>query len=312
MKTEFALFGATGSIGASIAATLREAGVRYRVVGRDAKSLQKTYGADPLAEIRTWNPDDPASVVAAAEGVDTLITMVGVPYDQFHLHPQIMRQTLAGAIEAGVKRVVLIGTLYPFGRPQTDRVNEFHPREPHTYKGRMRKEQEDILMEAGRSGQIQTTILRLPDFYGPRVERSYLDGVFKAIASGGRAQMLGPIDRPHEFVFVPDVGPVVMKLARNPWAYGRTWNLGGAGVITQREFAEKAFALAGRGKVKLMVAGRLMLRLMGLFNPVMRELVEMHYLLTGPLMVDDTALQELLGGYDKTSYEEGIAACLKA
>ena len=307
----FALFGATGAIGHSIATAFRAAGLRYRVVGRSAASLEKRFASDPLAEIRTWNPDSPESIAQAAAGIDTLIYMVGVPYDQFALHPKILRQTIDGAVQAGVKRILLIGTLYPFGRPRTARVDENHPREPHTFKGRMRKEQEDVLMDAHRAGRIEATILRLPDFYGPHVEASFFGGLFQAIKTGGRAQMVGPIDRPHEYVFVPDVGPVVVKLAQTPAAYGRTWNLGGAGPVVPRVFATRAFAQAGQ-KPRFLVAGKLMLRLLGLTNPFMRELVEMHYLITDPIIVDDRALESLIGPLRKTSYDDGIAACLRA
>src|SRR5206468_8070365 len=97
--------------------------------------------ADPLAEIATWDPDSPASMQAAAQGIDTIVYMVGVDYTRFALHPEVMRKTLDGAIAAGVKRIVLIGTVYPYGRPQTTPVRPDHPREPHTFKGRMRKAQ---------------------------------------------------------------------------------------------------------------------------------------------------------------------------
>jgi hypothetical protein len=35
-------------------------------------------------------------------------------------------------------------------------------------------------------------------------------------------------------------------------------------------------------------------------------LVEMNYLMTNPVLMDDSALQGLLGGVKKTSYDEGI------
>ena len=38
--------------------------------------------------------------------------------------------------------------MYPYGKPQTTPVTEDHPRQPHTFKGRMRKEQEDVLLAA--------------------------------------------------------------------------------------------------------------------------------------------------------------------
>ena len=217
--TKIALFGAAGAIGQSIAQAISAAGQPYRVVGRSEASLRKAFGADPLAEVVTWNPDSPASVLAAAEGVDTIVYLVGVDYWRFELHPELMRKTLDGAIAAGVHNLLLIGTVYPYGRPRATPVREDHPREPHTFKGRMRKAQEDLLLQAHADGRINGAVLRLPDFYGPGVDRSVLHGAIVAAVQGGTADMLAPLDAPHEFVFVPDVGPVVAKLVGNAGAW---------------------------------------------------------------------------------------------
>jgi nucleoside-diphosphate-sugar epimerase len=276
-----ALFGAAGAIGQSIATASSARGSPYRVVGRSREALTAVFRADPLAEIVTWNPDDPASVQAAAAGVDAIVYVVGVNYWQFELHPRLMQQTLDGAIAAGVPRLVLIGTVYPYGRPRSRPVREDHPREPHTFKGRMRTAQEDLLRAAHAEGKLQATILRLPDFYGPGVDKSFLHGAFVAAVNGGVANMVGPLDTPHESVFVPDVGPVVARLAFMPNAYGRVWQLAGAGVATQRAIIEEIERQIGH-RLRVRVAGKTMLRLLGVFNPFMRELVEMHYLLTDP------------------------------
>lgn len=310
-KPQIALFGAAGAIGQSIAAALRARGLAYRVVGRSEASLRRAFGADPLAEIATWDPDAPASVQAAAAGIDTLIYMVGVNYWQFELHPELMRKTLEGAIAAGVKHIVLIGTVYPYGRPRSRPVREDHPRQPHTFKGRMRKAQEELVMQAHADGRIRATVLRLPDFYGPDVAASLLHGATLAAVNGGTADLVGPIDRPHEFVFVPDVGPVVARLIDTPDAFGRTWNLAGAGVTTQRALVAEMERQSAT-TLRLRVAGKPMLRMLGLFKPFMRELVEMHYLLTDPLIMDDAALQRLIGPIRKTSYADGIRQTLAA
>lgn len=306
-----AVFGASGVVGQSVVRSLRAQGRPYRVVGRARSALQAEFGADPQAEIATWDPESPDTIRAAARGVRTLIYLVGVNYWQFHLHPLLMRRTLDAAIAEGVERVVLIGTVYPYGRPRTGLVTEDHPREPHTFKGRMRKEQEDLLLSAHAAGSIQGTILKLPDFYGPGVESSFLHRAFTAAVQGRRAQLIGPIDTPHEFIYVPDVGPVVTSLMDEPRAYGRAWNLAGAGVTTQRALVHEIFAQAGRPP-KLMTAGLNMVRLMGLFDPFMRELAEMHYLLTTPVLMDDSALRGLLGPVRKTPYTEGIRQTLAA
>jgi len=91
-----ALFGAAGAIGRSLADALNQRGEQYRAVGRDRARLEKTFSSSN-AEIVTWDPNDPASVRAAARGIDTLIYLVGVPYNNFELHPKTMQQTLDGA-----------------------------------------------------------------------------------------------------------------------------------------------------------------------------------------------------------------------
>lgn len=236
---------------------------------------------------------------------------MGVDYWRFELHPRLMKQTLEGAIAEGVARLLLIGTVYPYGRPRTPRVSEDHPREPHTFKGRMRKEQEDLLFAADAAHRIKGCVLRLPDFYGPGVDKSFIHGAIVAAVEGGTANMIGPIDKPHEFVFVPDVGPVVLKLLDEPAAFGHVWHLGGAGTTTQQALVDEIGHQTGR-RLKVRVAGKTMLRLIGLFNPMMREMVEMHYLLTEPVILDDSRLQRLIGRVAKTSYEEGLRRTLEA
>src|SRR5262249_2830194 len=120
-----------------------------------------------------------------------------------------------------------------------------------------------------------------------------------------------PIDTPHEFVFVPDAGPVLVALAREPRAAGRAFNLGGAGVTSQRAIAKLAFAATGH-RLRAIPIGPTMTRLAGIFDPVLRELVEMAYLHTSPVIADDSALRGLLGEVAKTSYEEGVRITLDA
>ncbi|WP_256674603.1 hypothetical protein [Pseudomonas sp. LD120] len=55
-----------------------------------------------------------------------------------------------------------------------------------------------------------------------------------------------------------------------------------------------------------------LLRLLGLFDPLLREMVEMHYLISSPLILDDSALQGLIGPIAKTSYAEGVRRTLQA
>ena len=269
------------------------------------------FGADALAEIVTWNPEDPASVQAAATGVDVMVYLVGVNYWQFDLHPRLMTSDARRRYRCGREACRPHRHRLSLRVPANDTRLCGPPPRTAYLKGRMRKAQEDLLLAAHAEGKIQATVLRLPDFYGPGVEKSFLHSAFAAAVNGGVANMVGPLDKPHEFVFVPDIGPVVTRLTSTPHAYGRVWHLAGAGVTTQRTIIEEIERQIGH-RLRVRVAGKTMLRLVGLFNPLMREMVEMHYLLTDPVLMDDAALQELLGPLPKTPYPEGVRECLRA
>ncbi|HEX6496296.1 MAG TPA: NAD-dependent epimerase/dehydratase family protein [Acidobacteriaceae bacterium] len=308
---KLALLGATGAVGKSIAAELRKRKENYRAVGRDRASLDRAFGSDPLAEIVVWNPDDASSARAALRGVDAAVYLVGVPYNHFELHPVVMRQTLDAAIAEGAGQMLLVGTVYPYGRPQQTPAREDHPREPHTFKGKMRKQQEDLLLEADAAGKIRGIVLRLPDFYGPRLKNSFLDSLFDAAANGGTANLIAPIDRPHQFIYVPDVGPVVLDLLQHPEAHGRWWHFAGEGTASTEEIVAKVSQFAGK-RIKTRAVGTGMLRIIGVFQPIMRELVEMNYLLTDPFIMDDSALRALLGNVKTTPLEAGLRQSLEA
>jgi nucleoside-diphosphate-sugar epimerase len=303
------IIGATGGMGKAIAAELRAAGRDYVAIGRDQSRLDRLFGADPHATSRTWDSESAASLAPALAGVDTVVYAIGVDYWQFALHPVLMQRALDSARAAGVKRFLLIGTVYPYGRPQTPLVDETHPREPHTYKGRMRKEQEDLVLAAHVPGSFETVVLRLPDLYGPGMEKSFLTSAFANAPAGKSAQLLGPIDTPHEFAFIPDCARTTVRVLDEPRAYGTFWNYAGPEAITQRAFVDRVYAQCGT-KPRYMVANKTMLRVLGTFDKMMRELVEMNYLLTEPVLLDDRRLRALLGDLPKTPYADGIAQTL--
>jgi nucleoside-diphosphate-sugar epimerase len=308
---QYALFGATGTVGKALSAKLAERGQRFRVVGRSEERLRQNFGGyEPLVEYCAANLSDPVSAARAAAGVDIIFYTVGVPYPQFEQHPKLSRVALEAAAGAGVRHFVHLSTVYPYGVPQQEFVSESHPRNPTAFKGRMRKEQEDLVLAADDPKGMRTTILRPPDFYGPDAELSYVRAIFDAALNGGTANVIGPIDTQHEFIFVPDVAETLIALSEKQEAYGKAWNVAGPGLITTRQFADQVFREVHQ-KPRLRVAGKVMLRVLGVFNPFLRELVEMHYLWTTPVKLDDTRLRHLLPNLHETSYAEGIRVTIK-
>jgi nucleoside-diphosphate-sugar epimerase len=309
---KYAIFGATASVGKALAVELAKKSSNFRVVGRSKESLRRHFRAyEPLVEYCEADLGDTLAAARAAAGVDTIFYTVGVPYTQFALHPKLIKIALEAAASAHVSRFVHVSTVYPYGIPQTNLVNESHSRNPLAFKGKMRKEQEDLVLAADQRDGMRTTILRPPDFYGPDAELSYTRSIFDAAIKGGTANVIGPVDTLHEFIFVPDLAETLVAISEKTEAYGQAWNVAGPGLITTRQFADLVFA-AVHQKPRIRAAGKFVLRIMGLFNPFMLEALEMHYLWTTPVKLDDSRLRKLLPNLKKTPYADGIETTIKA
>lgn len=304
-----AIFGAAGAIGTAVADELERRAIPFRVVGRSREKLASAFGKMKHAEIFPADLAESRSAGAAARGVDTIIYCVGLPYPSHNLHPLLMRTTVEAAKMVGVARLVLVSSVYAYGVPRASRVAETHSREPHTKKGKYRKEQEDIALGAHTPGGLQSMIVRLPDFYGPNAELSLANPIFRAALDGKTANWVGPDNTPHEFMYVPDTGPVIADLASRDECFGQPWNFGGPAEINTMDFITRIYRAVGRSP-KYRAVGAGMLKLLGIFNPTMREVVEMLYLQETPVILDDS---KLLAKFPvkKTSYDEGIQKTLE-
>jgi nucleoside-diphosphate-sugar epimerase len=302
-----AIFGATGTIGRSVTQALLERGDSVRVVSRSHERLTAAFGHLQRVEITVADVSDADGCRSAASGADSIVYSLGLPYtkEAFAAYPSMMRLAARAARSSGVRRMLLISNVYSYSSPASNPLPEEHPRNPPSVKGRHRKEQEDAALAAHQSGDFETLVLRLPDFYGPFADLSMGNMILAEAAAGGRANLLGPVDKPHEFVFTPDVGAVVGALLHEPTGWGRAYHLAGAHSITLRQFAELGFELAGYPP-RIRVAGPWMVRLLGIFPGMMRELSEMSHLLTDPVILDDRQLRDLLGSVKKTPYREGV------
>lgn len=307
------ILGAAGALGQSVGAALAARGQPMRVVGRSEEKLKKAFGSLG-AEIVPADLTTEAGCAKALEGVEVAAYTLGLNYSarDFEAYAPMMRACVAAAKKSGLKKLLLVSNVYPYGRPVTPTVAEDHPRSPCSVKGTHRKAQEDVLLGAHDPSGLHTVSLRLPDFYGANAELSLAHLVFHSAVRGARADVLGPIDTPHEFVFVPDVGPVVLDLLGKSDGFGTAYNFAGPGTITVRELSTQVYAAAGVGAPKLRIAGRTMLRFIGIFSPVMRELVEMQYLQETPVLLDDAKLRAHLPGLKKTPYAEGIQQTVEA
>lgn len=300
-----ALFGARGAVGHSLAADLDANSASYRAVGRDLDELRRTFRK---AETRAADFLSGDGVDEAAAGIDSVFYLVGTDYTHFERHPLMVRNALAGAKSAGVRRFVHVAPVYSYTPSQSKPVTESDPHVPTTRKGRWRLEQEQAVLAADDPGGIRTLVVHLPDFYGPHADLSYANYFLREALAGKTATWIGPLGARREFIYVPDAARPLLALAALDDVFGARWNLGGT-TIGARSFVQQAFDLLGT-RPKVRPVSKIMLQAFGLFNPTMREIAEMYYLFEGKVILDDTKLRLRLGTLEKTPYERGLTATI--
>ncbi len=301
------ILGANGVIGRETSRGLTRAGVRLRQAGRTPTA------EGPTDEVLVTDLLDPAAVDRAVAGAAVAYLVAGLRYDHrvwATEWPRVMDNCIAACVRHGT-RLVFFDNVYAYGGvvgPMTE-VTSFNP---CSRKGEVRARIAFTLLETMAQGEITAMIVRAADFYGPGAVQSLTHGaVFERLRAGKTPQWIGDPSAVHTFTLTPDAGTATAFLGMRDDAFGTTWHLPTSSEpITGREFIRRACMAAGQPD-RVQVAPRWMLRLMGLFMPILRENDEMMYQFEHDYRFDSTKIREVYG-LDATPVDAGIAACLAA
>jgi nucleoside-diphosphate-sugar epimerase len=160
-------------------------------------------------------------------------------------------------------------------------------------------------MEEVKAGNVQATIARAADFYGAESMNSFLDSmVLSKYAEGEKAMWLGKPDTLHSFTYVPDAGKAMYLLGQHPEADNQIWHLPTAPALRGKQFVEIAAGIFNT-KPRYMAVNKLMLQLMGLFNKLIKDSVEMYYQYDHDYIFDSAKFEKAFN-VKPTTYQEGI------
>jgi len=295
------IFG-TGPVGLAIMTELLKRDVHIRMVNRSG-------AADVPAGVEVVKGDatNPADTTRIAQGASIIYHALNVDYHLWYeMFPKFNTAMIAAAENTGA-RLVVMENLYMYKVIPGQPITEDSPWEPHTRKGQLRARLAKELLDAHTAGRIRVTIGRASDFFGPGVEASMFGGERAIIPAleGKSAPFIGNPDLPHTYSYVPDVGRGLVILGTDDRALGKVWHIPAPQTVTTREFVEKVFAETGHPP-RVSIAPRFALRVMGVFNPVMRELIEMLYEFDAPFVMDHSRFVETFGDI-ATPLDQAIA-----
>lgn len=295
----------TGPVGLAVMRELHEQEKRVRLVNRSG-----TAAVPQSVEVVKGNASDPASTRQVCQDATVVYNCVNAPYtDWVEMFPPMHTAILQGAAAANAKLVVA-ENLYMYG-PVSGSITEALPFHPTTRKGRVRAQMAEELMAAHRAGIVRATSGRASDFYGPGAgsQGIFGDRVIPPLLAGKTVSVLGKLDMPHTYTYVTDFGKGLALLGTHEEALGQSWHVPNAPTLTTRQmltlFFEEAQLPPRMGSVP-----DLLIRMLGLVNPTLREVAEMLYEFNEPFVVDSSKFVQAFGDI-ATPHSEAIRQTLE-
>lgn len=302
------ILGSGGDISRFLAKELKQYTKKIRLVSRHPERVN----ADD--EIMALDLTERENVLKAIEGSEVVYLTVGMKYDLKVWQaqwPALVENVIDGCLRYNCK-LVFFDNVYMYDKDAIPHMTEESPINPPSKKGAVRAKNVVLINDAIRNKNLKAVIARSADFYGPSAKNGILNVlVLNNIAEGKKANWMSSADKIHSFTYAPDAAKATALLGNTDSAYGQVWHLPtSAERLSGRQFIKMATGMAGV-KNSYMLLNGFLLSLIGIFNSVLKELVEMQYQNTQDYFFDSNKFCKAFS-FTPTSYEDGIRASLES
>jgi nucleoside-diphosphate-sugar epimerase len=297
--------GASGGMGYALVHELLSRGIEVVAFSRGKEKLESLYKNLSNVTIFPGDALKQSELTRAANGVDVMFHSVSFPYpdwDETHLPCIDIMLDVARAQKA---KVALVDNVYAYGRQSKEMVTEQTKKEPHTKKGKIRLEMENRL----KKSDVPTLIVHMPDLYGPNCGNTILHETLKNIVKNNKANFVGSTTVGREYLYNLDGAKAMVELSLREETYDQNWNVPSTHPITGEELMTILRDITGYKKAVRAVSTN-MIRIIGIFSPFMREMVEMMYLTEQPVILSGEKYEKEINALPRTPYREGIEATI--
>lgn len=296
------ILGANGTIGSVLAKELTAYTKQIRLVSRNPQKVNETDELFPA------DLSDASQVEKAIEGSEVVYLLVGFDYNinvWQNKWPKLMRATIDACIKHKAK-LVFFDNVYIYDLKAIPHMTETSVINPPSKKGAVRKEIADMLLNDVKSGKLSALIARSADFYGPNNDKSFLlETVYKNIKKGKKPNWFIDANKKHSFTYTPDAAKATALLGNTADAYNQVWHLPtDKNALTGKEMIA-LFAKEMNVENKVSILPMWLLKILGLFIPIMKEMPEMMYQYDRDYFFDSSKFDKRFS-FKTTTYQEGV------
>jgi nucleoside-diphosphate-sugar epimerase len=302
------IIGSGGGIGTPLAKELAKYTKRVRLVSRNPKKVNETDELWPM------DLNDFSQIDQAVEGSDVVYITVGFPYS-FKVWQRTWPPFTQAVIDACIRhkaKLVFFDNVYLYAVSEIPHMTEESAIGPVSGKGKVRKELHDMIFREVKGGRLEALTVRAADFYGPDNNNSAMKMmVIDRFSQGKGAQVFGNKECIHTFTFTPDAAKATALLGNTPDAYNQVWHAPTTSEkLTTKQWIELIAKQMGV-EAKMQAVPTLMVRMLGLFVPIMKEFPEMMYQFDRDYVLDSSKFEKRFG-FGATPPAEGIRITLES
>ena len=301
------ILGSGGAIGIPLAKELKNYTNEIRLLSRNPKKVNESDELFPM------DVNNLTQLDAAIAGSEVVYVVIGFEY-KLSTWQKTWPSFLDAVIQACKKhhaKLVFFDNIYMYDRSSIPYMTEKSTIHAPSKKGMIRQQLHEMIMREVENKSLQALIARSADFYGPDNKSSALNMmVVDNLLKGKKAQAFGNINCIHTYTYTPDAAKATAILGNTPDAYNQVWHVPTTKEkLSNRQWIE-LIAEELQVEPKVQTIPRWMIRLLGLFIPVMKEFPEMLYQFEQDYIFDSTKFERRFG-IQATPPREGIKEMIK-
>lgn len=283
------IIGSGGAIGIPLAKELKKYTDQIRLVSRNPKKINET---DQLYQI---DLNDISQVDKAIAGSEVVYVVIGFEYKLSvwqEIWPAFMKAVINSCKKHDAK-LVFFDNVYLYDKSAIPHMIETSPIHAPSKKGEVRQQLHEMIMSEVEKNNLTALIARSADFYGPDNKSSALNMmVVDNLMKGKKAQAFGNINKIHTYTFTPDAAKATAILGNTTDAFNQVWHV----PTTKEKLTNLQWVqlIADELKVepKIQTIPLWMIKILGLFIPIMREFPEMIYQNEQDYIFDSTKFEK--------------------
>ena len=279
-------------------------------------SVQKAFKEGRLS----WHAIDAInaeSVRRFAEGASALIHSAIPDYHEWVEKLPVIQKNAIDAALATKARLICADNLYAYAPPVSGPIDEDTPQIPPAQKGQLRKDMLAMMRKAQAERGLVWMTVQSSQYFGPGASGQSIfgDWFIDPVLQKKAVRFVGNPDLRHAWAYAPDFGRAMALLATTPQAQllNRPWIIPHVSHQSARDMTRSFFPelvrqgiVSSKSPIKTVAIPRFVLRMLGLFNPIIQARDEMLYQFVKDFEASGAQFVTATG-FEATPLEQAIA-----